>query len=152
MSWVATAGGVILGPVVGSLLTRVVCDAVKPKDPSNTVLIGAAVYAASALASNEVADHLAEENTHAFAYGATWGNGIGAGLLVAGGLYLKTDSGKASLAQADRLANALNPGGASSSSSTPKTMTSGSSYAGGYCPAPRGLLALLTAAKAHGYT
>ena len=151
MSWVATAGGVLLGPVVGALASRLVTDAAKPKELTSTLFIGAAVHAAVAFGASELAGAAKEENLHAFAYGATWGNGLSAALLAAGGIYFKTDAGKANLALAKRLEGGITIVPATPTT-PPKAITAGSYYEGGTCPAPKGLLGLLVAAKAHGYT
>jgi hypothetical protein len=131
MSWPATAGGFLLGPIAGSLVARVVTDKVKPKELSTTLLIGSAVHAAAAVAAYSLAGMAHEENVHAFAYGTTWGSGIAAGLLGAGGLYAKTESGKIALSRYG----------------FHQPQTSGELGAA----APSGLLGLLTAARSQGY-
>jgi hypothetical protein len=134
MSWVATAGGVVLGPAVGALASRLVTDQVKPKELTTQLFIGSAVHAAAAMLAYSLSESVREENLKAFAYGTTWGSGISAALLASSGLYLKTDAGKKmfaahpdwhSTAGAERLSGGIAPGG---------------------------LLGLLTAAKKHGYT
>lgn len=147
MSWVATAGGVILGPIVGALAARVITDQVKPKELSTTLLIGAGAHAAAAVGAYALGDMAHEENVHAFAYGATWGSGISAGILGAGGLYAKTDGGKLALA---RFAPAQAPS-TGREHNYGKSAVGALGYGGQGCPAPSGLLGLLTAAKAHGY-
>jgi hypothetical protein len=136
MSWVATAGGFVLGPLVGALGSRLITDQVKPKELSTYLLIGAGVHTAAAALAYSVGESSHEENVHAFAYGTTWGSGIAAGLLAAGGVYATTDAGKLALGK-------FGPA---------KPVTSGygssSKLHGGR---PHGLLSLLTAAKSQGY-
>jgi hypothetical protein len=133
MSWVATAGGVILGPTIGALASRLITDQVKPKDLSTWLFIGSAVHAAAATLAYSVSESAKEENVKAFAYGTTWGSGISAGLLASGGVYFKTEAGKKILA--------AHPDWS--------TTTGAQRLSGGI--APGGLLGLLTAAKKHGY-
>lgn len=133
MRWVATAGGVILGPLVGSLAARVVTDAIKPKQLTSTLFIGAAVQAAAAAVAYSLSEGAHEENLKAFAYGTTWGSGLSAGILASGGIYFKTDTGKKLLA--------AHPDW--------ETTTGGQRLSGGVSPG--GLLGVLTAAKKHGY-
>jgi high-affinity Fe2+/Pb2+ permease len=136
MSWVAVAGGVLIGPVVGALAARLITDQVKPKELSSTLLIGSAVHAAAAALAYNVSEGSREENVKAFAYGTSWGSGISAGLLASGGIYFKTEAGKKAIAE-HRGLGSLFP--SSVSGELPE-------------PAPGGLLGLLTAARAHGYT
>jgi len=136
MSWVATAGGFILGPVVGALGSRLITDRVKPKDLSTLLLIGAGVHTAAAALAYSVSESAHEENVHAFAYGTTWGSGISAGLLAAGGIYATTDAGKLALGRF----NPRQP--ATSGYGSPSQISGGR---------PHGLLALLSAANEKGY-
>jgi len=136
MSWVATAGGFIVGPVVGMLGSRLITDRVKPKELSTVLLIGAGVHTAAAALAYSVSESAHEENVHAFAYGTTWGSGIAAGLLAAGGIYATTDAGKLALGRF----NPKQP--ATSGYGSPSQIHGGR---------PHGLLALLTAANEQGY-
>jgi high-affinity Fe2+/Pb2+ permease len=140
MSWVATAGGFILGPVVGALGSRLVTDRVKPKELSTYLLIGAGVHAAAAALAYSVSESSHEENVQAFAYGTTWGSGIAAGLLGVGGVYATTDAGNLALGSFNR---PLGRAPVTSGYLSPSKKISGGR--------PHGLLGLLTAAKAQGY-
>ena len=135
MSFFPVAGGFLLGPVIGALASRVVTDKAKPTAFSNWLLIGAGVHAAVAVGAYALEDVSHEENLRSFAYGATWGNGIAAGLLGASGLYATTDAGKLALQKYD--------------TRPAPQITSGAGY--GSPPAPKGLLGLLVAARAQGY-
>jgi hypothetical protein len=135
MSWVATAGGFIVGPVVGALGSRLITDRVKPKELSTLLLIGAGVHTAAAALAYSVSESAHEENVHAFAYGTTWGSGIAAGLLAAGGIYATTDAGKLALGR-------FNPKPVTSGYGSPAKIHGGR---------PHGLLALLSAASEKGY-
>lgn len=146
MSFVAAAGGFLLTPIVGALGSRVVAEAVKPKEVTTTLLIGSAVHALTAFAAYKFSESTRQPGLSSFAYGGAWGNGISSGLLGVTGLYGYTEPGKKMLA--------LTQG----SGSPPGLVTSSGDTPGGYaspsyqCAAPKGLLRLLTAAKEHGYT
>lgn len=136
----AAIGGFLLVPVAGSLATRAICDAAKPKSVTSVVFIGAAAHAAAALASSAAEDHFRDPALKSFLHGGVWGEGVAAGLLGAAGLYSLTPSGKLALANTP-LAPVLPPGAVSSTAMAAPPMVS----------APKGLLGLLTAAKAAGY-
>jgi hypothetical protein len=135
MSWVAVAGGVLLGPTVGYLASRIIQDNVKPKELSHKLFIDAGAHAAAAVGAYALIGATDEVNVQGFAYGATWGSGILAGLLGSSGLYATTEAGKQALSK-----YGYEPRG---------QIAAGADH--GRSPVPGGLLGLLSAARDQGY-
>jgi hypothetical protein len=136
MSFLAALGGWLLAPTVGTVASRLAADVIKPGDMSNTLLIGAGAHAVSALMFNHFTNTARDPGWKSFSNGGQWAEGITAGLLGAGGIYMKTDSGKAMLAKG--LASAQANGVFATSQAPAK-------------PVPGGVLGFLVMAKKAGY-
>ena len=126
----------MLGPVAGGVASRVASDILKPKEISNTLIIGAMAHAASAYAFAHLSGEARDPGWRSFTRGALWGEGTSAAMLAAGGIVLKTESGKKLLSDSAEQARST-PMLASNPNLQPT--------------APAGLLGLLTMARKSGY-